>query len=181
MKFKGTIIITDPGYLASGNKFLENTDYWWDETNFGEHLHKLGFTSYLTDNVEYGDCTYFTYKGLEEEIVEKVKEWNCFYSNFISNIRKLEFVDVQSMYDNQRNEFINQNTYGEFCTDSGKICVVYLDEVLKFNPNFKDWVNSHKWCASIIEDFDGDIDLELDEDSLHVVGIGNKNFYTFQS
>lgn len=184
MKFEGTIIITDPCYLGSGNKFLESTDHWWDETDFGENLHEIGITSYISENTLYGDWSCFTYKGTKEEILDKIKEWDRCYFEFFKNYNNSSD-DKKSIlwkeHKKYKDSFIKENTYGEFCADSGKVCVVYLDEVLKFNPNFKEWAETHPWCVTIIEDFNGNINLEIEEDSLHVVGIGNKNFYTSQS
>lgn len=185
MKFKGTIIITDPGYLASGNKFLESTDHWWDETDFGENLHEIGLTSYISENTLYGDWSCFTYKGTKEEVQNKINEWNEYYFdlfkkyNLETDNNKKEKILFE--FTNYSSEFVKNYTLGKFCADTGKVCVVYLDEVLKFNPNFKEWAETHPWCVTIIEDFDGNINLEIEKDSLHIVGIGNKNFYTSQS
>lgn len=56
-------------------------------------------------------------------------------------------------------------TYGRFCADSGKVCVVSADEVFKYNPNFKkDFLESTDWCAAIIKDFEGDVYFRVDED-----------------
>lgn len=184
MKFKGTIIITDPCYLDSGNKFLESTDHWWDETDFGENLHEIGITSYISEDTLYGDWSCFTYKGTKEEILNKINEWDHCYFEFFRNYNNSsddeKFILLQE-HKKYKESFIKENTYGEFCADSGKVCVVYLNEVLKFNPNFKEWAETHSWCVTIIEDFDGNVDLEIENDSLHIVGIGNKNFYTSQS
>lgn len=181
MKFKGTIIITDPCYLGSGNKFLESIDHWYEETDLGEHLHKIGLTSYISESTLYGDWSCFTYKGTKEEALPKIKEWNTFYFNFITDKCNLDSDKVQSLYNEERETFVNNNTYGEFCADSGQVCVCYLEEVLKFNPNFKEWADSHKWCVTIIENFDGDVTYEHEDDSAHIIGVGNINFYTSQS
>ena len=84
MKFKGTIIITDPGYLASGNKFLESTDHWWDETDLGENLHEIGITSYISEDTLYGDWSCFTYKGLKEALNYSKFKLSKFKSNYFT-------------------------------------------------------------------------------------------------
>ena len=62
------------------------------------------------------------------------------------------------------------------------MCVCLLEDVLKFNPNFKEWMETHPWCVTVIENFDGDIKYEVDENNeAHIVGMGNINFYTSQS
>ena len=57
----------------------------------------------------------------------------------------------------------------------------FLEEVLKFNPDFKEWMETHPWCVTVIENFDGDIEYIVDEHGAHIVGKGNINFYTSQS
>ena len=57
-----------------------------------------------------------------------------------------------------------------------------VEEVLKVNPTFKQWAEEHTWCVTIIEDFDGDVRYEVDdEDEAHIVGEGNISFYTTQT
>lgn len=46
---------------------------------------------------------------------------------------------------------------GEFCADSGRVCVVALKDVLEASPNFDQWVNEHAWCATIIRNFSGTV------------------------
>lgn len=186
MKFKGTIIITDPGYLASGNKFLESTDHWWDETDLGENLHEIGITSYISEDTLYGDWSCFTYKGLKEEVQSLINDWNKYYFEFFKKYN-LETDDkkkeeILSEYSNYSSEFVKNHTFGKFCADTGKVCVCLLEDVLKFNPNFKEWMETHPWCVTVIENFDGDIKYEVDENNeAHIVGMGNINFYTSQS
>ena len=73
---------------------------------------------------------------------------------------------------------------GEFCADAGMVGVFLLDEVLKYNPEF-DWWESRPWTTTLIRDFDGDVDFEVqevdDEFELSVVGKGNINFETKQT
>lgn len=71
---------------------------------------------------------------------------------------------------------------GEFGSDSCMASVMLLNEVRKYNLDFDK--NLGKWCYTIIEDFDGEIDLvemdEADDDGQRVyfIGRGNKNFRT---
>ena len=34
------------------------------------------------------------------------------------------------------------------------------NEVLKYNPNMKEWVETHPWCATVLENFEGDVIFE---------------------
>lgn len=70
---------------------------------------------------------------------------------------------------------------GQFCADAGMVCVCLLDEVLKFNPNFEKWAKAHPWCATIIENFSGNITYVVDEEDemlFHIIGQGTTNFTT---
>ena len=74
-----------------------------------------------------------------------------------------------------------ENCYGEFCADAGEVCVVYLDEALKYNPEFETFSKEHPWCVTVIEDFDGEVTEDVEDDSLMLIGTGNKPFFTIQS
>lgn len=66
--------------------------------------------------------------------------------------------------------------------DTGMVAVFLLDEVLKYNPNFLQWIEEHPWCVTVIPDFDGDIQYYIDKDvEAHIIGRGNINFFTSQS
>jgi hypothetical protein len=57
------------------------------------------------------------------------------------------------------------------------ICIVYLDELLNYNPDFDQHIEYPKnW--TVIEDFDGLISIQKNKDYLSIVGQGNVNFYT---
>lgn len=42
-------------------------------------------------------------------------------------------------------------------------------------------METHPWCVTVIENFDGDVEYTVDERGAHIVGMGNINFYTSQS
>lgn len=67
MKFKGTIVITDPCYLGCGNEKLD--DNWWEESDYGEHLEKFGFTTYITEGTLIGDWSWHTYEKETKNII----------------------------------------------------------------------------------------------------------------
>lgn len=46
---------------------------------------------------------------------------------------------------------------GGFCADSGMVCVVGLDAVVKDNPKFMEWLKAHGWCGTIIRGFKGQV------------------------
>ena len=186
MKFKGTIIITDPCYLTNG--MPEDIDNkLWSESRYGEDLSVLGLSQWISDSTIYGDWSCFTYKGTKDEVIEEVNKWDQYSINFFNdycfgNYTQEEQDKMYSEFAEKRKIFIEKFTYGQFCEGSGMVCVCYLDEINKINSKFKEWVDSHPRCVTIIEDFEGEINYKVDDhETLHIVGIGNKNFYTLQS
>lgn len=66
---------------------------------------------------------------------------------------------------------------GTYCTDSCMICIVYLDDLLKYNPTFNQHIEyPENWV--VIKDFNGKIRVKVKNDYPIVVGKGNVNFYT---
>ena len=81
---------------------------------------------------------------------------------------------------------------GHFCADSGTVCVVSLEKVLKANPMFN-YHSTHPWTTTLIKDFHGEVGFEVKEThseweeedyidyEVQVVGRGNINFFTTQT
>ena len=75
---------------------------------------------------------------------------------------------------------------GHFCADAGLVGVFLLDEVMKYNPKYKD-ITDAPHCVTLIKDFHGEVSIniihddEYDEDEVRVVGTGNINFETRQT
>jgi hypothetical protein len=60
------------------------------------------------------------------------------------------------------------------------VAVFELDEVLKYNPDF-DYHTDRKWTTTTINNFTGEVTIENINDSIHVIGKGNVNFYSVQT
>ena len=184
MKFKGTVVITDPCYLDNG---LETTEDLWEKSNYGKDLSVFGCSQWISEDTIYGDWDCFTYIGTKQEVTEEIIEWNHSYMQFFRDYNDPKITPEErdilyNTFKTNKAKFLDENTLGEFCADAGMVCVVYLDEVLKVNPNFQKWAEEHTWCATIIKDFDGEIHYEVDENiEAHIVGTGSINFYTSQS
>jgi len=159
MQFKGTLVITDPCYLVS---------------YYGSCLMKR-------DTI-YGDWSCMTYPGKMEENNKPI-DWDDYYFNFFneynfSGLEKEEKEKKLETFKKFKNEW-KDNILGEFCADSGQVGVFDYD---KLNDTNKEWIKTHDWCATVIEDFDGNIEFVVDtNNNLHVVGTGNKDFFTVQS
>lgn len=189
MKFKGTIIITDPCYIVkkciekNPYKFpwttanvkdanikemvkkyneWENTRDDWTKCEFGINMEALGISTYFTEYTICGDWSCTTYKITEDPY--KVVD------NFAEASEKGEDYGIEC------------SKLGTFSADSGQVSVFLLDEVRKYNPGIDEWIASHDWRVTTIPDFDGEVNYYVDkQDNAHIVGIGNINFFTDQT
>lgn len=156
MKVKGTIVITDPCYL------------------------KMDFP--LTHrNTIYGDWSCMVYAGNINEN-KKYEEWNDYFFKFFneynfSNKTPEEKKAMSEEYNKFKEEW-RKNILGEFCADAGEVGIFEWDRLHEEN---KEWCKQHPWCVTIIEDFDGEVDLEEINNEVHVIGKGNKPFFSVQS
>ena len=183
MKFQGTIVITDPCYLDNREDNLN----LWEASDYGEDLSVFGCSQWISEGTIYGDWSCTTYKGDKEKLSEFFKKaneireplWKDFTSEEeLAKVRDSVWKEIDELVES----YGGLTELGQFCADAGMVCVVYLDEILKVNPGFKKWAEEHTWCATIIEDFDGDVRYEIDdEDEAQIVGEGNINFYTTQT
>ena len=81
-----------------------------------------------------------------------------------------------------------EKEYGEFTADAGMVAVMLLDDILRYDkaykikPDFKEWIENHRRCATVLKDFCGDIEYKVSEDGEHVYleGTGTINFITAQ-
>lgn len=169
MEFNGTIIITDPCYIAVDsntwtNKFNsenftiklpEFTDYIWTSTGVGDGKWKVSEMNKITSELKL------------EEFIEKLEDayYKFYEHSTIDNEIKLEEL-IQS-----------RKTIGKFCVDSGTYGVFYLSEVLSHNPKFL--TEYGDWCYTVIPDFIGSVNIYKDSNNnSHVLGVGNKTFYS---
>lgn len=79
----------------------------------------------------------------------------------------------------------NNISIGEFCADSGMVCVCELSNLLSKNPSFEQWIKEHDWCVTVIKNFDGEVQINKYEDSqmveiITVEGFGTKDGVEFE-
>jgi hypothetical protein len=180
MKFKGTVLIIDPCYVIKDEKnpypypssndpdFLMKLDTYnewiedhddWNKCNYGSTMEVLGIKNYFVKSTLYGDGSGTVYKVDEDPFI------------VVDN--------VAVAMENEEDLIITYTELGNYGIDSGLIGIFDLDEVRKYNPNIDEWIASHQWCATIIPEFDGEIEYYIDDNiNPHVVGKGNINFFT---
>lgn len=184
MKFEGTIVITDPCYLDNGMNNQDNLDLW-EASNYGQDLSVFGCSQWISESTLYGDWSCTTLQSPEQQITLYIEALNNLYdidSDINDPISKEVQEHINSAITILEESLGNFPTLGRFCADAGMVCVVYLDEITKVNPHFRKWAEEHYWCATIIEDFKGNVRYMLDNnDNAHIVGKGNIDFYTIQT
>ena len=159
MKIKGNIVITDPCYMV--NSYNE---------------------CYMKRGTIYGDWSCMVYPGKFGE-TDKPREWDEFYFEFFekynSGKSKEEKDALGKEFEEYKRNWKKNETLGEFCADSGNVGVFDYDNL---NEENKEFIRTHDWCAAVIKDFDGVVEFFVDDnDNLHVIGTGNKDFFTTQS
>ena len=167
MKFKGTIIITDPCYImrAEHHGTTPITDDDWRACDCGQNMEVLGIKRYICESTIYGDWGCTTYKV----DTDPVKIIYSIAESYAKEDHKINFSPVTS-------------ELGKFCADAGLVAVFLLDEVRKYNPDIDKWIKEHPWCVTTIPDFDGEVNYYVDKQgNAHIVGIGNVNFFTIQT
>lgn len=133
-------------------------------------------------NTIYGDWSCMVYKGTLETST-KPEEWNEIYFDFFkkynSNKTDDEKKNLLNEFSKIKENWKKDNTFlGEFCADAGEVGIFDYD---KLNNSDKEWIEKHPWCATVIKDFDGKVSIELIDNSIHVIGKGNFNFFSVQS
>ena len=212
MYFKGTVVITDPCYIIKKNpikcpneedfglpasiinkpfkdystpeelaykaaldKYFEESRKYndWDKCNYGENMEVLGIHNYISESTIYGDWSCTTYQTEKEpkELLESI-------------LRVLnDNLEYEEYEDDESSVFCESKDIGGFCADAGLVGVFLLDEILAYNPNWKSLIEEHSWCATIIENFEGEVEYYIDKvnEEAHIVGTGSINFYTAQT
>lgn len=113
------------------------------------------------------------------EMVKNDEDWQI--SKWGEKMHLIGFNNYISFeFEEDRPNVINYDSkeiIGTYCTDSCMVCIVYLEELLKYNPTFNQHIEyPYNW--TVIKNFDGNISVKIKDDYPIVVGKGNINFYT---
>ena len=201
MKFKGTIIITDPCYVSKKDNYPSPKP---SDFNLPESIRGKPYTEYKTPDelaykaacekyfAEYNekddwsrcDCGYnMEALGISTYFTEDTiyGDWGCSTYKIAEDPYKVinNFVEAEEKGEDYR---IDCFKLGDFCADAGLVSVFLLDEVRKYNPDIDEWIASHSWCVTTIPDFVGEVNYYVDKNKeAHIIGIGNINFFTTQT
>ena len=163
-------------YKAALDKYYKESRKYddWDKCDFGENMEVLDIHNYISESTIYGDwsCTTYQIDGVPKRVCKQL-----LLQALNDNLENEEYGDDELLIPDEG------KAIGGFCADTGLVGVFLLDEVLAYNPEWKSWIEEHSWCATIIEDFEGEVEYYIDkvDEEAHIVGTGNINFYTAQT
>lgn len=151
-----TLVITDPCYIKKVNPLME-------------------------ESTIYGDWSCMVYPGKLGES-NLPNEWVKHYMEFFM---KCNIATTEEEKAPVREEWIKfkeewkKHILGEFCADSGRVAIFDWNSL---SEKDKQWVTEHPWCAAIIHDFTGTVKFyDSNEETRHIIGEGDKPFYSVQS
>lgn len=201
-----TIIITDPCYII--NEHEDKKPKWKDYPELAEISPRTKFSDYTPEQT----IAYKEYSKAYDEFKAKYDDWSkCSYGENMEVLGITNYICRDTIYGDWSCTTYNTDTgekLGKFCADAGLVAVFELDEVLKYNPDFSQWIKTHNWCVTVIENFTGDINFKVvhqsgvytkddefesngkiyckegetwENDEIQVIGKGNINFFTTQT
>lgn len=201
-----TIIITDPCYIINEHK--DKKPKWKDYPELAEISPRTKFSDYTPEQT----IAYKEYSKAYDEFNAKYDDWSkCSYGENMEALGITNYICRDTIYGDWSCTTYNTDTkekLGKFCADAGSVAVFELDEVLKYNPDFSQWIKTHNWCVTVIENFTGNINFEVihqsgiytkddefesngkiyckegetwENDEVQVIGKGNINFFTTQT
>lgn len=103
-------------------------------------------------------------------------------TNYGSELDKLGFTNYlveDTGYGDWCNAIFQDNgtKLGNFCADSGQVCVVLAEELIKYNPEFKQVIEKPSTWCTVIRDFDGEVEIDTSDSNWTMIyGKGNINF-----
>ena len=201
-----TIIITDPCYII--NEHEDKKPKWKDYPELAEISPRTKFSDYTPEQT----IAYKEYSKAYDEFNAKYDDWSkCSYGENMEALGITNYICRDTIYGDWSCTTYNTDTkekLGKFCADAGLVAVFELDEVLKYNPDFSQWIKTHNWCVTVIENFTGNINFEVvhqsgvytkddefeingkiyckegetwENDEIQVIGKGSINFFTTQT
>lgn len=159
-----TIVITDPCYIETSHPLMRNSTIYGDWSC-------MVYPGKMEENKDYE-----VWDKAYAEFLDKTwsKDWKTTPEDIKNKIRK-EFMEF-------REKWVEEKTLGQFCADAGAVGVF---EMNRLSDKDRDWVREHPWCAAVVRDVDGDVNIVVrgkgNNRSCHVICEGKTPFFTIQS
>lgn len=97
--------------------------------------------------------------------VARDNDWTGFYDHpdFLSNHGFTTFMHRDTMYGDWGCTVFDaaRKPIGRFCADAGLVGVYYVDEVLRYNPDFQEYISNRPWCVAVIKNFSGTVTFNV--------------------
>lgn len=110
------------------------------------------------------------------------EDWDRYCDNFdpsfISELGFTNYIWEDTLIGDWSCATINSRTgkkIGNFFADAGLVGVFYIDEILRYNPEYDVTPDDSQ---TVIKDFDGNIIYHADHGIANLVGMGNIDFFT---
>ena len=164
MEFEGDIIITDPCYI------MRKLDYS-SEPKWKDYMSYSSIKEYPDYDEEKRKSEMFS---KEYEIYDKAAhkwrhehpdDWHvCEFGENMEVFGFSKYMTRDTLYGDWSCTTYDLDTkelIGSFCADAGLVSVFLLDEVMKYNPNYKQ-VKENSWCVTCVRDFKGTVEFRVE-------------------
>ena len=166
-----SVLIVDPCYFTDDEEWGGDFDYTTNE------IINPNITDYIWDNTGFGDGSFEVLEVVgnvasKEELIDYIEDYEDASYNFFEdatreNLKKLDALQI------------HQRKIGDFGVDSGTFGVFLYDEIKRNWTDFFRTHKSNKGIFSVINNFDGIIEVYEDErNQKHIIGVGNISFFT---
>ena len=195
MSKKQFIVSTIIALLVCSSSFLFDFFVWKEKINYIIIFHILSLIGYFfiifivhtykqnNKNTQFKSLKFNGTIIIGDPCEMVINDKDFEKTNYGVNMFQLGFNDYLSFeFEEDAPTIINAETneiIGSFCTDSSMVAIVYLDDLLKYNPSFNQHIE-YKENWMVIKDFDGIISIRNDRDYKKIIGKGNVNFCSEQ-
>ena len=177
MEFEGDIIITDPCYLVKKRdaSTAPDLDDFLSKDYSNMSAREKKDAGYHEDVKRYREA----YGKWDEENPDDWEKCDCGYN--MKNIGIEHCMTRSTLYGDWGCSTYNSDTkekLGHFTADAGQVGVFILNEVLSYNPSYRDYMDN-LYCVTVLRDFKGTVQFVVTQDdpayndfSVRVVGKG---------
>lgn len=163
--FEGDIIITDPCYIVK--PLDRSTEPQCKDFFTHDRVEEYDdYDSKTKKSAQYEKEVKAYRDSLDKWDEENERDWVvCGCGRDMSALGLKTWMTRDTLYGDWSCHTFNIDTkepIGEFCADAGQVGVFLLDEVLQYNPNYRDHIEKD-WTVTLIKDFKGTVQFIVNE------------------